>query len=521
MNNRPVTKWKVTNVAGKYEKCTNGSIANGGHTNIYEEFVSINSVQTTVTTSTKMTISSDSFEEELSSATRQEVNETGISDTDVVDDFKEFMDIADHGKTKEPKVNERAEGDVNGDIRITLNDNDAVVINGDTRKDSILSDRSDTDYSSDEDIGADSSKKKSRSKGLNICQYKLRCMALDQNKMNHSKVHVDESEPTGYEEAPFESRDVQIRNGCWITDEYDVSDVLLGRGKFGEVKQCKERKTGRDLAAKFIEIHGPQDRFDVQNEIEMMKCLQHPRLLQLYDVFTKRNHFCLVLELISGGELFERVINDDFILTEKACIMFMRQICEGIEFMHNNSILHLDLKPENILCLTREGNRIKIIDFGLARRYNPEHDLRILFGTPEFMAPEQANFETIYPSTDMWSVGIICYILLSGLSPFLGDSENETIANITDAKWDFKAEEFESISAEAKDFISKLILKDHTERMKATECLEHKWLRRSAKRERIPTRSLSTKRLKKFVYRRKWQKAVNAMLALKRMGVKL
>ncbi|XP_052231642.1 myosin light chain kinase 3-like isoform X2 [Dreissena polymorpha] len=346
-------------------------------------------------------------------------------------------------------------------------------------------------------------------------------MALDQNRMNHSKVHVDESEPSGHEEAPFDARDVKVRNGCWITDEYDVSDVLLGRGKFGEVKQCRERKTGRDLAAKFIEINGPTDRFDVQNEIEMMKCLQHPRLLQLYDVFTKRNIFCLVLELVSGGELFDRVINDDFILTEKACVMFVRQICEGIEFMHNNSILHLDLKPENILCLTRGGNRIKIIDFGLARRYNPKEDLRILFGTPEFMAPEQANFEPIFPATDMWSIGIITYILLSGLSPFLGESENETIGNITEAKWDFKAEEFESISAEAKDFITKLIHKDHTKRMSASECLEHKWLRRSAKRERIPTRSLSTKRLKKFVYRRKWQKAVNAMLALKRMGVKL
>jgi len=73
--------------------------------------------------------------------------------------------------------------------------------------------------------------------------------------------------------------------------------LYIFRGKFGEVKQCKEKKSGRDLAAKFIEIHGPQDRFDVMNEIEMMKRLQHPRLLQLYDVFTKRNHYCLVLEL--------------------------------------------------------------------------------------------------------------------------------------------------------------------------------------------------------------------------------
>ncbi|XP_045175937.2 myosin light chain kinase family member 4-like isoform X1 [Mercenaria mercenaria] len=479
--NGSATKWMKTSIAGKYEKCSNGNISNGNHV-FYKEIVNVSSIHTKVTstkttTTANMTLDSETGEETVTEYSVSSVS--GIRET------------------------------VGTNVEVNYNDNQV--------------DKSDKANDSDDSEEENNSKGLTKSflDGLTICQYKLKCMALDQNKMNHSKVHVDESEPTGHEEVPFESRDVKIRNGCWITDEYDVSEILLGRGKFGEVKQCKERKTGRELAAKFIEVNGPQDRFDVQNEIEMMKNLQHPRLLQLYDVFTKRNHFCLVLELISGGELFERVINDDFILTEKACIMFMRQICEGIDFMHNNSILHLDLKPENILCLTREGNRIKIIDFGLARRYKPEEDLRILFGTPEFMAPEQANFEPIFPSTDMWSIGIICYILLSGLSPFLGESENETIGNITEAKWDFKAEEFESISAEAKDFISKLILKDHTKRMTATECLEHKWLRRSAKRERIPTRSLSTKRLKKFVYRRKWQKAVNAMLALKRMGVKL
>ncbi|XP_060561461.1 myosin light chain kinase family member 4-like [Ruditapes philippinarum] len=482
--NGSATKWISTSVAGKYEKCSNGNLSNGNHVFI-KEIVNVSTMHTKVTTTKTTTTANMTLDSETGEKTVTEFSVSGVS---------EFTE-----------VDRRHKDEVHCHIDSHAEKGDKGVYD---------SDDSDEEHNS-------KGLTKSFLDGLTICQYKLKCMALDQNKMNHSKVHVDESEPTGHEEAPFESRDVKIRNGCWITDEYDVSDLLLGRGKFGEVKQCKERKTGRELAAKFIEVNGPQDRFDVQNEIEMMKNLQHPRLLQLYDVFTKRNHFCLVLELISGGELFERVINDDFILTEKACIMFMRQICEGIEFMHNNSILHLDLKPENILCLTREGNRIKIIDFGLARRYKPNEDLRILFGTPEFMAPEQANFEPIFPSTDMWSIGIICYILFRGLSPF-SCSEANPIANIADAQqWDSKLEEFESISAEAKDFISKLIVKDTTKRMTATECLEHKWLRRSAKRERIPTRSLSTKRLKKFVYRRKWQKAVNAMLALKRMGVKL
>lgn len=98
-------------------------------------------------------------------------------------------------------------------------------------------------------------------------------------------------------------------------------------------------------------------------------------------------------------------------LTEKSCTVFMRQICEGIDFIHKERILHLDMKPENILCLTRTGNRIKIIDFGLARRFDPGKKLQVLFGTPEFVAPEVVNFDTIGFGTDMWSVGVICYVL--------------------------------------------------------------------------------------------------------------
>ena len=112
---------------------------------------------------------------------------------------------------------------------------------------------------------------------------------------------------------------------------------------------------------------------------------------------------------IHGGELFERVIDDEFTLTERSCTVFVKQICEGVAFIHSQNILHLDLKPENILCLTKTGNRIKIIDFGLARYYNPK--LKVLFGSCEFAAPEVVNFDAIGFYTDMWSVGVICYVL--------------------------------------------------------------------------------------------------------------
>lgn len=114
---------------------------------------------------------------------------------------------------------------------------------------------------------------------------------------------------------------------------------------------------------------------------------------------------------VQGGELFERIIDEDYVLTERECIHFLRQICDGLKFMHKANILHLDLKPENILCVTPNSNEIKIIDFGLAREFDPENSFKIMFGTPEFVAPEVVNYDMVNFSTDMWSIGVVTYIL--------------------------------------------------------------------------------------------------------------
>ena len=117
---------------------------------------------------------------------------------------------------------------------------------------------------------------------------------------------------------------------------------------------------------------------------------------------------------MGAGELFERVIRDDFVLTERDCVHFVRQICSGVGYMHTQSILHLDLKPENVLCVADNSNQIKIIDFGLARFYQAGDSCRVLFGTPEFIAPEVINYDEIGYATDLWSIGVICYILYVG-----------------------------------------------------------------------------------------------------------
>ncbi|XP_022120212.1 myosin light chain kinase, smooth muscle isoform X2 [Pieris rapae] len=300
-------------------------------------------------------------------------------------------------------------------------------------------------------------------------------------------IHVDETDPVGEIEPPFPCRDVTIKRNTDVNDYYDMLSEI-GRGKFGTVYLCREKSTGLELAAKLVSVNRRDERRNVEREVDVMRRLRHPRLIQLYDAYDWGKYMCVVLELITGGELFERVIDEDFVLTERACTVFMRQICEGIEFVHRQNILHLDMKPENILCLTKSGNRIKIIDFGLARFYDPEKKLQVLFGTPEFVAPEVVNFDQIGYGTDMWSVGVICYVLLSGLSPFMGETDIETMANVTIAKYDFDDEAFNEISEDAKDFIQKLLVKDKESRPTATECLRHRWLvKRAPAKQDKPT----------------------------------
>ncbi|KAI4899880.1 hypothetical protein NFI96_012073 [Prochilodus magdalenae] len=314
--------------------------------------------------------------------------------------------------------------------------------------------------------------------------------------------------------APFEHRIVsakQVPMGSY----YEVKpNEVLGGGRFGQVHKCAELSSGLTLAAKFIKVKGMKERKspsvelaslqsiksgienpgqdEVKNEIGVMNQLNHVNLIQLYDAFESRTNLILIMEYVEGGELFDRIVDEHYQLTELDAIVFTRQICEGVQYLHQQYILHLDLKPENILCVSSTGNQIKIIDFGLARKYRPREKLKVNFGTPEFLAPEVVNYEFVSFPTDMWSVGVITYMLLSGLSPFLGESDTETMNNILHANWDFDVEAFENVSIEAKDFISRLLIPSKCSRLSASGCMKHSWLNNledKAKQNRVRLKS--------------------------------
>lgn len=264
-----------------------------------------------------------------------------------------------------------------------------------------------------------------------------------------------------------------------LTSRYTIQGDI-GRGKFAVVRKCVHIETGEVVAAKVIRKRrkGKSCREEILREVVMLEyAMAHPRLVSLREVYETQSELILVTEYCSGGELFhECVIEESF--SEKDVVHLMVQILEGLCYLHDNNIVHLDLKPQNIL-LTEpfpKGN-IKICDLGFACLTNTGEDIRDIIGTPDYVAPEVLDYEPLSIQTDMWSLGVLVYVMLTACSPFAGDNQQETFCNITQVKVDFPDDLFSHISPMAIDFIKKLLVKDPRGRMTARQCFEHPWLK--------------------------------------------
>uniref|UniRef100_A0AAQ6IIG7 non-specific serine/threonine protein kinase n=1 Tax=Anabas testudineus TaxID=64144 RepID=A0AAQ6IIG7_ANATE len=268
-----------------------------------------------------------------------------------------------------------------------------------------------------------------------------------------------------------------------VGDFYEVGETL-GSGQFAIVKRCTEKSTGTEYASKFIKkrlSHASRrgvSREEIVREVSILQELQHPNIVSLHDVYENRTDMVLILELVSGGELFDFLAQKESLCEEEAT-QFIKQVLDGVQYLHSKRIAHFDLKPENIMLLDRNVSlpRIKIIDFGLARKIEAGADFKDIFGTPEFVAPEIVNYETLGLEADMWSIGVITYILLSGASPFLGDTKQETLGNISAVNYDFDEELFSNTSELAKSFIRQLLEKNTRKRMTIHDALNHPWIK--------------------------------------------
>ncbi|TWW71439.1 Serine/threonine-protein kinase 17A [Takifugu flavidus] len=178
----------------------------------------------------------------------------------------------------------------------------------------------------------------------------------------------------------------------------------------------------------------------------------------------------------AGGEIFNQCVSDEA-FSEEDVKRLMRQILEGVSFLHQNNVVHLDLKPQNILLTSSSPlGDIKIVDFGLSRMVSSQQELREIMGTPEYVAPEILSYEPISTATDMWSMGVLAYVMLTGLSPFLGEDKQETFLNISQLNVSYQEEELQQLDPAALSFIQMLLCKRPQDRATAEQCLQHPWL---------------------------------------------
>jgi len=269
-------------------------------------------------------------------------------------------------------------------------------------------------------------------------------------------------------------------NGDAITPG-DVEELYelgkeIGQGGFSVVYRAKRIKDGAIFAIK--KITKDEEGVDIEllkREIYIMKKVDHPNILKLYEVYEDDEFFWLVLELVEGLELFDKIV-DRGNYSEKDAANIVKQIVEAVKYLHEHEIVHRDLKPENLLSAGEGENEVvKVADFGFAKNFG-EEKLITSCGSPGYVAPEVLTEDTYTNAVDMWSVGVIIYILLSGYPPFYDDAPPKIFKKITEAKYDFNDPAWEHVSDLAKDLIRKLLVRDPEERLTAAECLKHPWL---------------------------------------------
>ncbi|KAL0112243.1 hypothetical protein PUN28_011952 [Cardiocondyla obscurior] len=283
-------------------------------------------------------------------------------------------------------------------------------------------------------------------------------------------LHVEEDEHEYGYRTYRKKMDVKPRDKPF-DDLYDLGDEL-GRGTQGVTYHAVERSTGRNYASKIMHGRGDLKPF-MYNEMEAMNNLHHRKLLRLHDAFETNDSVTLVMELAAGGELVDNLTRQEH-YTEIDIARYIRQLLWGLEYMHGNYYAHLGLTLGDLLISHVGGDDLKIGDFGLARRISHAKLMTLAYGMPEYVAPEVTNNEGVSYAADMWSVGIITYILLSGISPFKGANDRETLKKIREGKWDFD-DRWKNISNEAQDFIRSLLMYNVDRRMDVRAALAHPW----------------------------------------------
>ncbi|MBN3303365.1 KCC1G kinase, partial [Amia calva] len=286
-------------------------------------------------------------------------------------------------------------------------------------------------------------------------------------------------------------------------------------GAFSEVFLVKERKTGKLFALKCVKKVPDLRDNNLENEIAVLRRIKHDNVVALEDFYESRTHYYLVMQLVSGGELFDRIL-DRGVYTEKDASLVIRQVLDAVSYLHNNSIVHRDLKPENLLYYSQDENsKIMISDFGLSK-IEDNGVMATACGTPGYVAPEVLAQKPYSKAVDCWSIGVITYILLCGYPPFYEETESKLFAKIMKAEYEFDSPFWDDISDSAKDFIRNMMQKNPKTRYTTEKALRHPWIVGKTARTHDIYHSVSEQIQKNFA-KSKWRQAFNATAVINHM----
>ena len=269
-------------------------------------------------------------------------------------------------------------------------------------------------------------------------------------------------------------------------DDYKILS-FLGEGSFASVQKVQNKYTDSICAMKIIKKNFNctfDDEKEILNEINILRTMDHPNILKIFEFYSNNQQYCIVTELCQGGELFQQII-DKGPFNERYSAYVMYQLFSAVNYCHKMQIVHRDLKPENILIVGKDSEglpMIKICDFGTSKIFEKGAVQRKLVGSSYYIAPEVLK-KNYNEKCDIWSCGVITYILLSARPPFGGNDDNDIMERVAIGRYDLESPPFNKVSKSAKDLIRKLLTMDPNDRITAEQALNHPWFKEQKSQE--------------------------------------
>jgi len=311
-----------------------------------------------------------------------------------------------------------------------------------------------------------------------------------------------------------------------LAAKYQLGEAL-GSGNFAVVKKAKNKsyKAGKagdedipqEVAVKIIDKAKVEDMEDIKREIEIMSQIKHPNVIRLYEIFDEPKKMNLIMELVTGGELFDKVVAKGS-YTEAEAATCLNTLCDALSHLHAEKIVHRDLKPENILYANeRDDAPLKVADFGLARQLSGNEMMKTACGTPGYVAPEiLKNKGYSSGAVDIWSAGVILYILLCGFPPFYEEELPALFDQILHARYDFPSPWWDKISKSAKDLVNAMLTIDPEKRLTAKQVMNHEFINWKPPDGGA---KIDVDKLKKYQAQRRLKKAAQKVMAVNKMGL--